>query len=216
MEEAEDAQASAVPQLIVQVQTTVANVQDVDMTATIQEELAQHHLLPEEHIVDSGYVDAELLVSSQQQHGLKLVGPVLSDNSWQAKAGKGFDVAHVHLDWQAQLATCPQGQSSSRWSLAGERIEVVFAQEVCAGRGFLGEAPWEEVRGGRARRATIKAHPAAPDRPRPYGLSSHPSPLPPLPRKLYKIIHYVRITHGIDTDCLFRRDAHQELLHRHF
>ncbi len=120
------------PQLIVEVQTTAANVQDVDMTAVIQEDLAQHHLLPEEQIVDTGYVDAELLVSSQRQHGLKLVGPVLSDNSWQAKAGKGFDVAHFHLDWQAQLATCPQGQSSSRWSLAGERIEVVFAQQGCA------------------------------------------------------------------------------------
>jgi len=116
------------PQLIVEVQTTAANVQDVDMTAVIQEDLAQHHLLPEEQIVDSGYVDAEWLVSSQRQHGLKLGGPVLSDNSWQAKAGKGFDVGSFHLDWQAQLATCPQGQSSSRWSLAGERIEVVFAE----------------------------------------------------------------------------------------
>ena len=131
LETSEDGQAPAMPQLIVEVQTTVANVQDVDMTAVLQEDLAQHDLLPEEQIVDSGYVDAELLVSSQRQHGLKLVGPVLSDNSWQAKAGKGFDVAHFHLDWQAQLATCPQGQSSSRWSLAGERIEVVFAEGGC-------------------------------------------------------------------------------------
>jgi transposase len=50
------------PQLIVQVQTTVANVQDVDMTQVIQEDLAQHHLLPNEQIVDTGYIDAELLV----------------------------------------------------------------------------------------------------------------------------------------------------------
>ena len=132
VDEGEDGQPRAMPQLIVQVQTSVANVQDVDMTAAIQEDLAQHHLLPEQQLVDSGYVDADLLVSSQHKHGLKLVGPVLSDNSWQAKAGQGFDVAHFQLDWQAQLATCPQGQRSSRWSLAGERIEVVFAQQVCA------------------------------------------------------------------------------------
>jgi transposase len=133
--------ASALPQLIVQVQTTVATVQEVDMTATIQEDLAQHHLLPEEQLVDSGYVDADLLVRSQQNHGLRLVGPVLSANRWQAKAGQGFEVAHFQLDWQAEVATCPQGHkghkghkghSSSRWSPAGERIEVVFAQEVCA------------------------------------------------------------------------------------
>lgn len=132
VEMTEDAQGRALPQLIVQVQTTVANVQDVEMTEVVQEDLAQHHLLPDEQIVDSGYVDAELLVKSQQHYGVKLVGPVLSDNSWQAKAGKGFDVAHFQLDWQNLQATCPQGQTSARWSPAGERMEVVFAREACA------------------------------------------------------------------------------------
>lgn len=120
------------PQLITAVQTTVANVQDVTMTHVIQEDLAQHDLLPDEQIVDTGYVDAELLVSSQEHYGIRLLGPVLADNSWQAKADKGFDVAHFQLDWQAELATCPQGQTSTRWSLAGERMEVVFARETCA------------------------------------------------------------------------------------
>lgn len=132
MDGTEDTQTRAMPQLIVQVQTTVANVPDVQMTATIQEDLAQHYLLPKEQIVDTGYVDADLLVTSQQQYGIQLVGPVLSDNSWQAKAGKGFDVTHFQLDWQNRQATCPQGQRSARWSEAGERMEVVFAREVCA------------------------------------------------------------------------------------
>ncbi len=132
MEAGEQTQVPALPQLIVQVQTTVATVQDVEMTATIQEELNRHHLLPDEQIVDTGYVDAELVVTSQQQHGIRLVGPVLADNSWQAKAGKGFDLAHFQLDWQNQQAICPQGHISSRWSRAGERMEVVFASEVCA------------------------------------------------------------------------------------
>lgn len=132
LETTEEAQAGAMPQLIVDVQTTVANVQDVEMTAVIQEDLAQHHLLPEEQIVDTGYVDAELLVSSQQTYGIRLVGPVLSDNSWQSKAGKGFDLAHFPLDWQAQQATCPQGHTSQSFRRSGERIEVVFAQETCA------------------------------------------------------------------------------------
>ncbi len=133
LETTEDAQAQAMPQLIVQVQTTVANVQDVDMTATIQEGLAQHQLAPDEQIVDTGYVDADALVSSQQQYSIRLLGPALSDNSWQAKAGRGFDVAHFQLDWPRLQATCPQGHQSSRWSRAGDRLEVVFAQEECAG-----------------------------------------------------------------------------------
>ena len=133
LETTEDGQAQAMPQLIIEVQTTVANVQDVDMTAVIQEDLALHQLLPDEQIVDTGYVAADLLVSSQQHYGIRLVGPVLSDNSWQAKADKGFDLAHFQIDWLTQQAICPQGQTSARWSLAGERIEVVFASEVCAG-----------------------------------------------------------------------------------
>ncbi len=71
LETPEDPQAKVVPQLITDVQTTVANVQDVEMTAIIQENLAQHHLVPEEQIVDTGYVDGDLLVSSQQNYGTR-------------------------------------------------------------------------------------------------------------------------------------------------
>jgi transposase len=80
--------------LVIQVQTTVANAQDVEQTASIQQDLAQAELLPSEQLVVTSYVDADLLVSSQQNYGIRLVGPVLSDNSWQAKADKGFDAAH--------------------------------------------------------------------------------------------------------------------------
>lgn len=119
------------PHLIVQVQTTVAPVPDAAMTTIIQEELVKAGLGPQEQIVDTGYVDAELLARSQQQ-GIKLVGPTMPDSSWQAKAGKGFDLAHFSLDWGKQQATCPQGQQSSRFSQAGERMEIVFATQTCA------------------------------------------------------------------------------------
>jgi len=126
------AEALAAPQVIVQVQTTVALVQDVEVTASIQQDLADRGLLPEEQLVDAGYVDAELLVSSQQQHGIRLHGPVLADTSWQAKAGKGFDLAHFQIDWQAQQVTCPQGQHSSHWRVYDERIEAEFTKQTCA------------------------------------------------------------------------------------
>ena len=81
--------------------------------------------------MDTGYVDAELLVSSQQDYGIKLVGPVLSDNSWQAKADKGFDAAHFQIDWQANGATCPQGQQSARWTpLIPIRILKVYIDKM--------------------------------------------------------------------------------------
>jgi transposase len=84
----------------------VATIQDVNMTATIQAELVKAELKPEEQIVDTGYVDAELLVSSQKR-GITQVGPTMPDSSWQAKAGKGFDLAHFAIDWSKQQATCP-------------------------------------------------------------------------------------------------------------
>jgi len=119
------------PHLIVQVQTTVAPIPDAEMTTTIQEGLVKAGLKPEEQIVDTGYVDAELL-SNSQQRGITLVGPTMPDSSWQAKAGKGFDLAHFSIDWTTRQATCPAGQTSSRLSQAGERMEIVFAAETCA------------------------------------------------------------------------------------
>lgn len=98
------------PHLIVQVQTTVATIQDVNMTATIQEELVKAQLKPQEQIVDTGYVNADLLASSQKQ-GITLVGPTMPDSSWQAKAGKSFDLAHFSIDWDKQQATCPTSGS---------------------------------------------------------------------------------------------------------
>jgi transposase len=58
----------------------------------------------------------------------------LSDNSWQAKADNGFDAVHFQIDWQAECATCPQGQQSARWTPLSdpERIEIVFARTTCA------------------------------------------------------------------------------------
>jgi transposase len=132
LEGEEAAEEAVCPHLIVQVHTTVAPVADVEVTAHIQEQLVQQHVLPRDQFVDSGYVDAEVLLSSQQDYGIRLVGPTLADTSWQARAGQGFDVAHFQLDWQAQVATCPQGQQSSRWSRAGERMEVVVAPQTCA------------------------------------------------------------------------------------
>jgi transposase len=131
-EAAEGQEGRTAPQLIVQVQTTLANEQDVEVTATIQHELAQADILPDEQVVDTGYVDADLLVSSQRDYGIRLLGPVLPDTSWQAKAGKGFDLAHFQVDWQGQQVICPQGQRSSSWSVQPERIEAGFARQTCA------------------------------------------------------------------------------------
>ena len=63
------------PHLITNVATTSAPITDEQMTETIHEELEQAHLLPRQHFVDTGYVTASHLVSSQQRYGIEMIGP---------------------------------------------------------------------------------------------------------------------------------------------
>jgi transposase len=103
------------PNLITDVQTTAAGLCDVEMTAPVQDALAGRGLLPEIHLVDTGYVDAALLVDSQAEHGVELLGPVLLDSSWRARNGQGFDLGAFTFLWDEQVAQCPAGQTSRVW-----------------------------------------------------------------------------------------------------
>ena len=64
------------PHLIVNVETTPATTQDDNMLEKVHDSLKRHGLLPTEHLVDKGYTDADVLVHSQRQYGVTIVGPV--------------------------------------------------------------------------------------------------------------------------------------------
>jgi transposase len=124
------------PLLITHVETTSAPVSDDAMTAPIHAELDRKHLLPTEHIVDTGYVDAKLLVESQRDYQIDLGGPTRKNYRWQASQHTGFDAEHFLIDWQQQPATCPQGQSSISWTPAidnrkNEVIKIKFSTKDC-------------------------------------------------------------------------------------
>ena len=125
-----------VPRLITHVDTTPATTQDVERLAPIHAALAAKDLLPSEHLVDTGYVDAEGLVSSRTDHGVRVIGPALPDHSWQARAGQGFDVARFTVDWAQRHATCPRGQTSVKWSVTHnthghEIVNIRFPRAAC-------------------------------------------------------------------------------------
>lgn len=103
------------PHLITNVETTPATTNDVCVTDTIHAHLAVRDLLPAEHLLDTGYVAADVLVTSQHQH-IDVVGPVLRDTSWQARQPDGWDVSCFAIDWDAQHVTCPAGKVSVRWT----------------------------------------------------------------------------------------------------
>jgi transposase len=118
------------PLLITNVETTAATTNDVEVTDTIHLHLAARDLLPEEHLLDTGYVSADVLVRSQKSHQVDLVGPVLGDNSWQAQQPDGLDVRCFVLDWETRQAICPAGKTSARWTETHDRQGV--GQDIIA------------------------------------------------------------------------------------
>ena len=69
--------------LIVQVETTVACITDGEVTDQLHEEVAKANLRPAVHLLDSGYVDSHVLCRAQEQHGIRVVGPVAVESRWQ-------------------------------------------------------------------------------------------------------------------------------------
>lgn len=124
------------PNLITHIATTPAPQADCTMTAVIQEALAAKELLPQEHYLDRGYVDAEIIVQSAREHQIEVVGPVITDPAWQARTPGGLSLAQFALDWDAQQAICPQGIRSQSWSPARDRhgnemIVIHFPRPAC-------------------------------------------------------------------------------------
>src|SRR5215813_5059028 len=124
------------PRLITEVTTTPATTPDDQMLEQIHEQLAERDLLPAEPLVDKGYTTAEALVSSQQNYGVKGIGPVADDASWQARAGEGFSRGDFVVDWEAETVTCPAGRQSSSWLPNNDEtkpgaIRVAFSRRDC-------------------------------------------------------------------------------------
>jgi len=124
------------PHLITHVETTPAPMADDATVPLIHGALAERDLLPARHIVDTGYVDAEELVTSQQQYEVDLFGPTREDYHWQAREGTGFEASQFVVDWQHECATCPAGHVSSSWTPAQDRrgnpvIKIKFALQDC-------------------------------------------------------------------------------------
>ena len=124
------------PHLITHVVTTDPTVTDFEMTGPIHTALAHRDLLPDEHLVDTGYVTARELVAATDRHGVELVGPVMPDTTWQASAAAGYATTDFHIDWDTKKVICPQGERSSRWSAENNEhghpvVKVRFSAGDC-------------------------------------------------------------------------------------
>jgi hypothetical protein len=61
--------------LVLHADTTPACLHEAARTVPIHAALAAKGLTPAEHLVDSGYVSADHLLTAREQHGIDLVGP---------------------------------------------------------------------------------------------------------------------------------------------
>lgn len=84
------------------------------MISAIHADLAEKELLPDQHLVDSGYVTIANLVQSQSDHKVDLLGPTLKTHWYQAETG--YDLTRFSIDWEVETVTCPQGPTSSSWT----------------------------------------------------------------------------------------------------
>jgi transposase len=103
------------PNIITDVQTAPAPIADGDATPIIHEALKEKDLLPQIQFVDTGYLDAELLVESKRKYGVDLYGPTRPDYRWQARAKQGFGMQDFQIDWDRKKAICPEGHESVEW-----------------------------------------------------------------------------------------------------
>jgi transposase len=109
------------PHFIVAVMTTDATTADGSVLEELHADEAAHELLPHQHLVDTGYVDADVLAGSQMRYQVDLVGPVIPDTSWASIAADRFEHSDFLIDWQAKQVVCPAGQTSRDWGHIPDR-----------------------------------------------------------------------------------------------
>ena len=126
------------PRLVVNTDTTPANMHEAERTASIHDALAAKGLAPSEHLVDSAYVSAAHLVTARTQHGIDLVGPGRPNVSWQSRSGgDAFTLADFTVDWDRKAVRCPEGKESGLWTSStkhrgpGSVIHVQFRAADC-------------------------------------------------------------------------------------
>lgn len=124
------------PHFITNVHTTLSTITDETALEPIHTSLSEKSLLPEEHLVDLGYVTSEFLVSSQENYGIELIGPVRSDPSRLAKHHPKFASSNFQIDWSKKIAICPRGNQSRTWSEKIDKsgqsvIDIRFSQSTC-------------------------------------------------------------------------------------
>ncbi len=124
------------PNLLTHVMTTEAAFHDQRSALLIHEALARKKLLPEKHVVDTGYINIAAVVKSMERHKVKLIGSTMPNTSWQYKKEGAFSPDDFGLDWDEMKALCPGGKHSKSWGefetgKMGRFVRIKFSADDC-------------------------------------------------------------------------------------
>jgi transposase len=124
------------PNLITNVTTTPAPGNDFDALPLVHDGLAGRGLLPAEHLVDTGYMSASMVVQAGHDHSVRVIGPMMPEGGWQKKGEETLPISAFTIDWDNEQITCPQGKTSRRWAREVEKtgrevIRVQFGRKDC-------------------------------------------------------------------------------------
>ncbi|MEU8952638.1 transposase [Streptomyces sp. NPDC048489] len=101
------------PNVITDVATTAATTHDSQVLPGIHTRLARRGLLPAEHLVDTGYTSLPHLEQATREHQVTITGPLPANPTRQHRQGNSLARDDVHIDYDKQQVTCPQGQVSA-------------------------------------------------------------------------------------------------------
>jgi transposase len=124
------------PHRITQVETAPATQQAQHALKALQAALAEQHLLPQQHVVDAGYISAKRILERRDTPAIDLIGPVQVDPSWQAHPPGACAGSQFAIDGDHRGVTCPRGEHRIAWQhgkeAKGESVVTVwFAQPTC-------------------------------------------------------------------------------------
>lgn len=124
----------ALPHLLTVVETAPAYSSDMAYTPKVHQTLKGKELLPETHLVDGGYVDAQLIVDAKKTVNVRLLGPVKRMPVFGGRTER-FDLSQFKIDWEARTATCPEGKVSimchEHTYRNEQRLHLTFSRVDC-------------------------------------------------------------------------------------
>ena len=120
------------PHLITDIAITSSVESDQQALGEIQVRQVAREVLPEQRLVDQGYVSWQTLVDSAAL-GEDLVGPAPGDNSRQTRIPDCITRDQFEVDLDKPSATCPEGQTVHKvYPCSDGSLQFKFEAEVCA------------------------------------------------------------------------------------